>query len=198
MSGEAYNWVSLGPSIRATGGVLLKSGGLVRKGENCTAGSPAPTMESPCPPGFRGVVGPLGSFHQQLRASALDPAVKASIPAPLPSNELGVNGLLRNGLPCRVKINAGAVRDETRFCESNRAESIHVRADIIVGESATIRIQPVIRADRAEMRVLDRAVLEAAAGRGVDVKKQTVPRLSVQAAEDDGRVGKSFQNTMPR
>src|SRR6266508_1577282 len=104
MSGEAYNWVSLGPSIRATGGVLLKSGGLVRKGENCTAGSPAPTMESPCPPGFRGVVGPLGSFHQQLRASALDPAAKASIPAPLPSNELGVDGLLRNGLPCRSKL----------------------------------------------------------------------------------------------
>src|SRR4030095_3823947 len=85
--------------MRTTGGVLLKSGGLVRKGTNCTLGSPGPTMESPCPPGFRGVVGPVGSFHQQLRASALDPTLNASIPALLSSNEFGVDGLLRNGLP---------------------------------------------------------------------------------------------------
>src|SRR4029453_3719004 len=56
-------------------------------------------MASPCPPGLRGVVGPVGSFHQQLRASALAAASNASIPAPLPSNEFGVNGLLRKGLP---------------------------------------------------------------------------------------------------
>src|SRR5215216_632188 len=61
-------------------------------------------MESPCPPGFRGVVGPVGSFHQQLRASPLEPAVNASIPATLPSNEFGVSGLLRNGLPCKSKL----------------------------------------------------------------------------------------------
>src|SRR5437762_14218064 len=61
-------------------------------------------MESPCPPGLRGVVGPLGSFHQQLRASALDPAVNASTPAPFPSNELSVSGLLRKGLPCKSKL----------------------------------------------------------------------------------------------
>src|ERR1044072_756305 len=103
-SGEAYNWVSPGPIIRTTGGMLLKSGGLVRKGENCTPGSPKPTMESPCPPGFRGVVGPLGSFHQQFRASALDPALNASIPALLPSNEFGVDGLLRKALPPTSKL----------------------------------------------------------------------------------------------
>src|ERR1043165_8872070 len=103
-SGEAYSWVKPGPIIRTTGGVSLKSGGPIRKGENCTPGSPAPTMESPCPPGFRGVVGPVGSFHQQLRASALEPALNASIPAPLPSNELGVNGLFRKGLPSTSKL----------------------------------------------------------------------------------------------
>src|SRR5581483_9754 len=75
-----------------------------RKGENCTPGSPAPTMESPCPPGFRGVVGPVGSFHQQLRASALEPTLNASIPAPLSSNEFGVSGLFRNGLPSTSKL----------------------------------------------------------------------------------------------
>src|ERR1043166_3810215 len=90
--------------MRTTGGVLSKFGGLVRKGENCTLGSPAPTMESPCPPGFRGVVGPVGSFHQQFRASALAAASNASIPAPLPSNELGVSGLLRKGLPSASRL----------------------------------------------------------------------------------------------
>jgi hypothetical protein len=98
----------------------------------------------------------VGSFHQQLRASALDPAVKASIPAPLPSNELGVDGLLRNGLPCKSKLTPELLVMKRRLCKSDRAKSIHVRADIIVGESAAIRVQPVIRADRAEMRVLNR------------------------------------------
>ena len=79
------------------------------------------------------------------------------------------------------------------FAESDRPESIHVRADDIVGESATIHIQPVIRADRAEMRVLDRAVLQAAAGRGVCSEKQTVPELSVQATEDIGVSGSPFK-----
>ena len=78
-----------------------------------------------------------------------------------------MNGLLRNGMTLQVKANAAAIGNETRLCESDLPKSIHVRADNVVGESATIHIQPVIRADRAEMRVLDRAVLQAAAGRGV-------------------------------
>src|SRR4029077_13938304 len=98
----------------------------------------------------------------------------------------------------QVKANAAAIGDETRLCESDRPESVHVRADDVVGESTTIHIQPVIRADRAEMRVLDRAVLQTAASRRVCSKKQTVPELSVQAAEDDRGVRKSLQNAMTR
>jgi hypothetical protein len=92
----------------------------------------------------------------------------------------------------QVKANAAAIGDETRLCESDLPESIHVRANDVVGESATIRIQPVIRADRAEVRVLDRAVLQTAASRSVSSKEQTVPELSVQATENDGRAGKPF------
>src|SRR4029077_12089569 len=98
----------------------------------------------------------------------------------------------------QVKANAAAIGNETRFCESDLPESVHVRADNVIGESATIHIQPVIRADRAEMRVLDRTVLQAAAGRRVCTEKQTVPELPVQAAENDWSVRKSFQNAMPR
>ena len=58
----------------------------------------------------------------------------------------------------------------------------------------TISEEPVISARGAEMCVLDRAVLQAAAIRRVRSKKQTFPKLSVQAAKGDRIIGKSLQN----
>jgi hypothetical protein len=151
-----------------------------------------PPIESPSPPGLPGVVGPVGSFHQQLRASALKGELKALMPVPLPSNEFGERALLRIGLSNGrrrrrggvvgvhwiSKTDTGAIGNKTRFCELNDAKRIHVRANDVACEFATIHIQPIVSAYDAETGVLDVAIFQTATRRGIDVKKHPVPRLT--------------------
>src|SRR5829696_3358021 len=88
--------------MRTTGGVFAWLGGEVRNGLNRTPSAPMPTMGSPVPFGFCGARGPVGLFHQTLRASEEEPISKASMPAVLPSNEFGLVGLLSDIVPWSV------------------------------------------------------------------------------------------------
>src|SRR5262245_21532889 len=48
---------------------------------------------------------------------------------------IGRQQTVKERAPLRIKTNAAAVSDETRFCETYRAERIHVRPDIVIGKS---------------------------------------------------------------
>src|SRR4030095_5070290 len=70
-------------TIPTTGGLLAISGGAVRKGWNVIG----PVMGSPWPPGFCGVVGPVGSPQTLVWAGTAALAL-FSIAVPLPSTQL--------------------------------------------------------------------------------------------------------------
>src|SRR4030095_36549 len=70
-------------TIPTTGGLLAISGGAVRKGWNVID----PVMGSPWPPGFWGVVGPVGS-PQKLSWAGTAAIAWFSIAVPLPSTQL--------------------------------------------------------------------------------------------------------------
>src|SRR5262245_55960383 len=97
-------------TMPTTGGLLAISGGAVRKGWKVIG----PVMGSPWPPGFCGVVGPVGS-PQKLSWVGTAVAAWFSIAVPLPSNQLPNKlGALATRLPWSVDC-APVVLSKKRF-----------------------------------------------------------------------------------
>src|SRR5262249_42034614 len=91
-------------------------------------------------------------------------------PSSITFERIGGEWAAKEGTAVEIKADARAVGDETSLRKGNCAERIEVCADGVVGEPATIHIKPVIGADHPKCSVFDVAVLQAAAGRGVNMK----------------------------
>ena len=124
--------------------------------------------------------------------------MNASIPAPLPSNELGVNGLLRNGLPCKSKLTPVLLVMKRVFAKVIAPKVFMFAPTLLLAnrQLSTYSQLSVLTAPKCAFSIVQYSKRQPV----VEFVAKSKPSQSCpfKPAEDDRGIGKSFQNAMPR